>query len=492
MNNITQILNIKDSGIKVLVVKETNSTRTVTLEKEITFHFCPVCGCRMYSKGIYTRHVNHPIMQDGLHLILEIRQRRWKCKNTACGNTETDEFSFVDKNRRNTNLSDILIVEAFRNPQISVAQIARIHHVSDTHAIRTFAKYVNLNRRQLPEAICVDEVFLNIHHGYKYALVIQDFLTGESVDLVETRRKIKTESYFLSIPLKERQRVKYVISDMYKPYLEYTKLYFPNAVNIVDAFHVIQMINFQFLKYIRKLIRSIDEKDHAEHRKREEEFHRELDFKHSKDYMLLKKYHGMLLKNGRDLKVYTQPKYNKILGRMMTTYDYLEWMYNIDPDLEHLRALKEVYIAFNIKYAGDPKGAKKALSQVIEKYRACKYSMYHDIADMLEENTDAIVNSFIMLEKHPGDKVRLSNGPIEGLNRITKDMKRMARGFRNFEFVRQRFLFATRKNAQILGSPRRLEDTYLKTYIEESANTSEVFYDEDIEDNRTAMNEEDF
>lgn len=492
MNNITEILDIKDSGIKILAVKDTVSTRTVTIEKEITFHFCPVCGCRMYSKGIYTRHVNHPILQDGLRLILEIRQRKWQCSNKSCKTFETDEFSFVDRNRRNTNISDILIIEAFRNPQNSVAQIARMHHVSDTHVMRTFAKYVNLNRRQLPEAICIDEVFLNIHHGYKYALVIQDFLTGESVDLVETRRKVKTESYFLSIPLKERQRVKYVISDMYKPYLEYTKLYFPNAVNIVDAFHVIQMINFQFLKYIRKLIRSIDEKDRIEHRKREEEFHRELDFKHSKDYALLKKYHGMLLKNGRDLKVYTQPKYNKILGRMMTTYDYLEWMYRIDPNLEHLRNLKEVYIAFNIKYAGDPKGAGKALPQVIAKYRACKYSMYHDVADMLEENTDAIINSFIMLEKHSGDKVRLSNGPVEGLNRITKDMKRIARGFRNFEFIRQRFLFATRKNAHVLGSPRKLEDTYLKTYIANTCDTSEAFYDEDIEDNWTAMNEEDY
>ena len=105
-----------------------------------------------------------------------------------------------------------------------------MHNVSDSHAIKTFARYVHLNRRQLPEAICIDEVYLHIQHGYKYALVVQDFVTGEAIDLVETRRKIKTEAYFLDIPLKERQRVKYVISDMYKQYLDYTKLYFSNAV----------------------------------------------------------------------------------------------------------------------------------------------------------------------------------------------------------------------------------------------------------------------
>ena len=322
MNIITDILDIKDSGIKVIAVKETTTTKTVTIEKEITFHFCPICGCRMYSKGIYTRHVNHPIMQDGLRLIIEIRQRKWQCSNPTCKAFETDEFSFVDKRRRNTNLSDILIVEAFRNPENSAAQIARMHHVSDSHVMRTFARYVSLHRRNLPEAICIDEVFLNVHNGYKYALVIQDFLTGESIDLVETRRKIKTESYFLNIPLKERQRVKYVISDMYKQYLEYCKLYFPNAVSVIDAFHVIQTINFEFLKYIRKVIKTIDEKDRIEHQRRIEEFHRDVDFKHSKDYLLLKKYHGLLLKNGRDLKIYTQPRYNKLLGRMLLQNKY--------------------------------------------------------------------------------------------------------------------------------------------------------------------------
>ncbi len=175
---------------------------------------------------------------------------------------------------------------------------------------------------------------------------------------------------------------------------------------------------------------------------------------------------------------------------MMTTYDYFEWMFKIDPHLEHLRDLKEVYISFNTKYAGDPKGAAKALPQIIVRYRACRYAMYQKLAEMLEENFDAIINSFIMLEKHSGDKVRLSNGPIEGLNRITKDMKRVSRGFQNFEFIRQRFLFATRKNAQMLGVPRKLEETYLKEYIAKPVE-DEYFYDEDIEDDWMAIDDED-
>lgn len=35
---------------------------------------------------------------------------------------------------------------------------------------------------------------------------------------------------------------------------------------------------------------------------------------------------------------------------------------------------------------------------------------------------------------------RLSNGPIESLNGKAKDLKRLGRGFRNFEHMRNRFL----------------------------------------------------
>ncbi len=488
MNNdstdILNILDIKDSGISILAVRENSQTKTITLEKKVTTHYCSHCGCRMYSKGKSTRHVNHPVMHGGLHLILEIIQRRWQCINPACKKIETDEFSFVEKRRRNTNVSDLLIVNAFRNPEASAMQIARDYNVSDSHAIRTFARYVDMRRRQLPEAICVDEVYLNIHNGYKYALVIQDFITGESIDLVETRRKLKTEPYFMAIPRKERERVRYVISDMYKPYLDYTRLYFPNAVNIIDAFHVIQVINFEFLKYIRKVIRSLDEKDRIENERRCEEFHRKIELKHSKDYLVLKKYHPLLLKNAKDIKIYTQPRMNHTLGRMMNTFDYFDWMFRIDPKLEQIRDLKEIYVKFNAKHAGNPKAARAALPAVIEAYKSSKYPMFHSIAMMLEDHFDAIINSFVVLEKASGDKVRLSNGPIESLNRITKNMKRLGRGFRNFEYVRNRFLFATRKNATILGCPKRLEDTYLKYYILEDE--TPYVYDEDFEDGWSA------
>ena len=57
-----------------------------------------------------------------------------------------------------------------------------------------------------------------------------------------------------------------------------------------------------------------------------------------------------------------------------------------------------------------------------------------------------------MVEKYGAGEIydsRLSNGPIEALNRKVKDLKRLGRGYRNFEHFRTRFLYATRKNPVI-------------------------------------------
>lgn len=46
---------------------------------------------------------------------------------------------------------------------------------------------------------------------------------------------------------------------------------------------------------------------------------------------------------------------------------------------------------------------------------------------------------------------RLSNGPIESINRKVKDLKRLGRGYKNFEHFRNRFLYATRNNPILNG-----------------------------------------
>ncbi|MBQ8488569.1 MAG: transposase [Alphaproteobacteria bacterium] len=58
---------------------------------------------------------------------------------------------------------------------------------------------------------------------------------------------------------------------------------------------------------------------------------------------------------------------------------------------------------------------------------------------------------------------RLSNGPIESINRKVKDLRRSGRVFRNFEHFRNRFLYATRKTPVLNG----VSDYNPVTYFED-------------------------
>ena len=77
-----------------------------------------------------------------------------------------------------------------------------------------------MDRLPLTDAICIDEVFLDMDKYCKYALVIQDFHTGDPIDLLRSRRKNVTEPYFANLPPEERNGVKYLISDMYNQYID--------------------------------------------------------------------------------------------------------------------------------------------------------------------------------------------------------------------------------------------------------------------------------
>lgn len=91
-----------------------------------------------------------------------------------------------------------------------------------------------MDRLPLSEVLSIDEIYIKDSHNGKYALVIHDFISGEPIDILSSRRQNVTEQYFASIDISERRKVKYLITDMYKPFINYTSKYFHNAVVAVD------------------------------------------------------------------------------------------------------------------------------------------------------------------------------------------------------------------------------------------------------------------
>ena len=462
MNHIITFLGLEDTSLTIEDISTEGCVKTITLSTPPEVRFCPRCSFRMHSRGIRTRKINHPIMQDGFQIIIRLKQRRWRCINELCRYEENETFNFIGKRRRNSNASDFLIINAFRELTQSAVDIARTFHTSDSHVLDVFDRFVNMKRLPLSEVISIDEVYLNMDQDCKYVLVIQDFTTGEPIDLLRSRRQNVTEPYFAAIPKEERFAVKYLISDMNNEYLRYVERYFPNASPVVDSFHVIQWINMELDKFLRALQKTFVDRDAEKQREKSAEVGRQVYLPMSDEVYLLKNYRFFLLSNADSIKYHEEPHIDRHFKYLMRTADYEERFFQIDPALNELRELKEAYVRFNTVNSGKPQKAALELDELIDYYANCEQDIFLRFSKLLKRHREPIINSFVLVERldSKGNSIvsRLSNGPIESMNRKAKDLKRLGRGYRNFEHLRNRFLFATRLNPELDGRERAKPD----------------------------------
>ena len=272
--------------------------------------------------------------------------------------------------------------------------------------------------------------------------------------MLHSRRNNVTEPYFASIPKEERFAVKYLISDMYNPYIAYTSKYFPNAVSVVDSFHVIQWLNRSLENFLRSLLREYRNRDETARVTKEQETGRPVPHHISDEVYILSKYNWFLLKSSSNIEYHTDTRIDRHFRYYMNTYDYERMFFDLHPNLKAFHDLKELYVRFNNRNAGNPSQAAVELDELIKTYALSEHEIFREFALLLYKHKEYIINSFIMTERVGKGNVyesRLSNGPIESLNRKAKDLKRSGRGYRNFEHLRNRFLFSTRSDPALDG-----------------------------------------
>lgn len=464
MNNvIKEFIDFKecdDIVIDEVIVDDHSLTKILVIEKIYSPMFCPICKERMYSKGFYIRHVNHPVLSDGYKVILELRQRKFRCTNKGCNAYVNEDFAFVERYKHNSYVTPYLVLNDLKELTVTVAFVARNRNVSETWIHDVVMTYLRFERLELPEVLCIDEVYLDICKDARYCVILRDFLTGETIDILPNRYSKTFDDYFLHISREERNRVKYVISDMYEPYVKMKEKYFNNAVCVIDSFHVIQWINNKINLFINEVKKQYQKRD--DEKRKELNYAENKDFirrKDSKEVYLLKNHRWVLLKNEDNIEYDSYRHLDKRLGSYVNTRDIIDQFMALNPDFPIIRDLKERYIAFNKEYLGKPLEAQKGLDELIRDYKSSSYQMFKDFAAILEKRKTEILASFTSLDIIPDeDSVeeryrRMSNGPMEGFNRKPKDMKRLGRGYTNFDFIRNRILWSVRKDGHILGSP---------------------------------------
>lgn len=170
---------------------------------------------------------------------LRVHRIRYKCKE--CGKTFTIKLEGIERNSKISNFVLTAIKNEFLLPE-SFTDIANRFNLSVQTIINIFdSYYLHIKRFKMPEFLCIDEKYFETDDG-KYCVVISDFFTGKVIDVIEDRRMDYLDDYFEDIPLKERQNVKVFISDMYDGYYTVKQKYFPNAIFVIDLFHVTKLL----------------------------------------------------------------------------------------------------------------------------------------------------------------------------------------------------------------------------------------------------------
>ncbi len=201
---------------------------------------CPVCNHQYLIVHSY-KWINIKLSSTlQFKEYLKIRRVRYKCPK--CNKTHTFNLKGIERNKSVSNFVTTAIKNEFYNIQ-SFSTIAKRYDLSTQTILKIFDDYTKIiPRRPLPKYLCIDEKHFEGDTDGKYCVVISDFFSGEVIDVLENRQMPYLDEYFKTIPLKERDNVKVFISDMYDAYSTIKNKYFPQAIFVVDLFHVVKLL----------------------------------------------------------------------------------------------------------------------------------------------------------------------------------------------------------------------------------------------------------
>lgn len=249
-DNTTKLLGLEEVIVKD--IEEKKDEYIIEIEMPRRNHACPVCGCRTDRIHDYRNQKVKDIQAFGKKTILNLRKRRYVC--SKCGKRFYEDISFLLKYYRISSRAIAHIIESFRS-LTSATEIAKKNNISTTTAIRYF-NHVNYHCRFLPEVLSIDE-FKGNADGEKYQSIITDAKHHKVKDILSNRKEKDLKTYFNSFSTKHS--VKFVVIDMNPHFLRVAKSCFPNADVIVDKFHVVRQVIWDFEK-----VRKNEQKDMPE------------------------------------------------------------------------------------------------------------------------------------------------------------------------------------------------------------------------------------
>ena len=363
---------------------------------------CPSCAKPLHRHGRRsTVFADTPIQMQPVRL--EISRPRYRCE--SCGKTITPELVFLDEKRRATKR----LVDAIRQRCLGMTFHALAEQTGlAVNTIKNIAHDLieELERTvhfETPVIMGIDEVNL----AGDYRCVITNLATNNIFEMLEFRTQDHLKPFFKN--LRDRERVEWVCTDMWRPFKQSFRLYLPNAKLIIDKFHVVKMAS-EALEDERKKYQAILTKDDRIHVKK------------SIRWLTLKRPDNLTTAEKSALVVVRQS-----IPGLALAYDFKEAFFRIYDEPDKLSAMR----AFDAWENSLP-------VKELQKFR---------------DLTKTVRNHYEDIFAYWDSPVQITNAYTECLNGLIKLSNRMGRGY-SYEIIRAKTLFA--KEARKVGSGTRL------------------------------------
>lgn len=234
MNDILDL-----DGWTVLSKKLVADELEIEAEYTVQPDACQKCGVigRLYKHGTKeATYRDSPIR--GASVLLRAQVKRYKCRD--CGGTFLQPLTGMHAEMRMTDrCADFIGRQSLLDTFARIAQEVGC----DDKTVRTLARsriavldagYLP----QLPEFMGLDETQID----GKMRMVITDIGRRRPIEMLPERDKATLTTWFNHF--RDRSMVKGIAIDMWRPYLDVSKLMFPGVPVVIDKFHVVRMANY--------------------------------------------------------------------------------------------------------------------------------------------------------------------------------------------------------------------------------------------------------
>ncbi|NDP41067.1 MAG: ISL3 family transposase [Rhodoferax sp.] len=391
------ILNLPD--YKVVRVDENDHDYHISAEASNPPTICSGCG----STRLIGHGRNEQVIRDmpthGKRVAIYVDTRRWRCVD--CGKTFMEVLPSVNAKREMTErLTRWIGQQSLKRTFASIAEETGLDEKTIRNIFRDYVAVLEAEFRfETPKWMGIDEIHLIKPRG-----VITNIENNTVLDLLVNRNQDTIAKYLTG--LKGKEKIQYVAMDMWRPYKNAVNAVLPQAIVVIDKFHIVKMANGAMEK-VRKSMRA------------------DLTIKQKRGLM-----HDrfVLLKRERDL---TDKEQFNLDG----------WVKNY-PLLGEAYRLKETFYGiYDAKSQPDALLAYKSWQKSIPPEL---HDHFHDLTRAFQNWMPDILNYF----KHP-----VTNAYTESLNSLIRVMDRMGRGY-SFEALRAKILFTEGAHKRTLSRPK--------------------------------------